>query len=317
MQAISRRGFIGGVAMAGMAGMMAMAGAGAAPRPGGPAAAGAPRRVVLRGGPGVPALGMGSWHLGQGRHPAAQEIQALRTGLELGLDLIDTAEMYGDGAAEHLIGQAIQGTRRPYLVSKVLPSHADTRGVARACDASLRRLGVERLDLYLLHWRGRVPLAETVAAFEALRAAGKIAAWGVSNFDVADMEELWRVPDGERCVVDQVLYNVGSRGIEFDLLPWCQRHQVAVMAYSPLGSRALLGNAVLARIAARHGVDAPAVALAWAIRSGRVIAIPESGSPGHVRANAAALSLRLAAADLAELDVAFPPPTRKQPLDVL
>lgn len=277
-----------------------------------------PPRVRLRDGRAVPALGMGSWNLGQGRHPAAQEIEALRTGLALGMSLVDTAEMYGDGKSEQLIGQALHGVHeRPFLVSKVLPSHATARGIPRACDASLERLGVERLDLYLLHWRGGGPLEEVVAAFEKLRQAGKIADWGVSNFDVEDMEELWRVPGGERCLVNQVLYHVGSRGIEFDLLPWCRGHDVAVMAYSPLGSRALLGDATLARIGQAHGAAPTAVALAWAIRSGEVIAIPESGTPAHVRENAAALALELTDADLAALDRAFPPPRRKQPLDVL
>ncbi len=310
---LSRREFTHGgllLALSAMSGTLAAA-------PGTGASAASPT-VKLRNGRNVPALGMGSWHLGQGQHPAAQEIDALRTGLSLGMGLIDTAEMYGDGKSEQLIGQALQGVHeRPYLVSKVLPSHASARGIPRACEASLERLGVERLDLYLLHWRGGARLDEVVPAFEQLRQAGKIAEWGVSNFDVDDMQDLWRVPGGERCLVNQVLYNVGSRGIEFDLLPWCRDHGVAVMAYSPLGSRALLGNATLARIGQAHGVAPTAVALAWAIRSGHVVAIPESGTPAHVRENAAALTLKLRDADLAELDRAFPPPRRKQPLDVL
>lgn len=273
--------------------------------------------VLLRTGHRVAALGLGSWNLGQGRHPPHQEIEALRTGQQLGMRLIDTAEMYGNGRSEQLIGQAIDSALAPYLVSKVLPSNASARGIARACEASLQRLGVRTLDLYLLHWRGGSDLAEVVAAFEALRDAGKIRDWGVSNFDVDDMQDLWRIDGGQRCLVNQVLYHAGSRGIEFDLLPWCADHEVTVMAYSPLGSRALLDHPVLHAIGARRGVAATAVALAWAIRSGQVIAIPESGTPAHVRENAAACTLQLDAQDLAALDSAFPPPTRKQPLDLL
>ncbi|CAD2244844.1 aldo/keto reductase [Xanthomonas arboricola] len=273
--------------------------------------------VRLRNGRSVPALGLGSWNLGQGRHPPQQEIDALQTGQQLGMRLIDTAEMYGNGRSEQLIGQAMDSAQRPYLVSKVLPSNASARGIARACEASLQRLGVRTLDLYLLHWRGGSDLREVVDAFEALRDAGKIRDWGVSNFDVEDMQELWEIEGGQHCLVNQVLYHAGSRGIEFDLLPWCAQHEVTVMAYSPLGSRALLDHPVLHAIGERRGVAATAVALAWAIRSGQVIAIPESGTPAHVRANAAACTLQLDAQDLAALDRAFPPPTRKQPLDLL
>ncbi|WP_372391344.1 aldo/keto reductase [Xanthomonas sp. NCPPB 3582] len=273
--------------------------------------------VQLRNGRQAPALGLGSWNLGQGRHPPQQEIEALQTGQQLGMRLIDTAEMYGNGRSEQLIGQAIDTAQPPYLVSKVLPSNASARGIARACEASLQRLGVRSLDLYLLHWRGGSDLAEVVDAFEALRDAGKIRDWGVSNFDVDDMEELWAVDGGARCLVNQVLYHAGSRGIEFDLLPWCAEQAVTVMAYSPLGSRALLDHPVLHAIGKRRGVAATTIALAWAIRSGKVIAIPESGTPEHVRANAAACSLHLQAQDLEELDRAFPPPTRKQALDLL
>ncbi|MEE7548208.1 aldo/keto reductase, partial [Xanthomonas sp. Kuri4-1] len=202
-------------------------------------------------------LGLGSWNLGQQRRAPAQERAALREGQALGMRLIDTAEMYGDGRSEQLIAEALDPQQPPYLVSKVLPSSASASGIARACDASLRRLGVARLDLYLLHWRGGSDLPEVVAAFEALREAGKIGDWGVSNFDVDDMEDLWRVDGGDRCVVNQVLYHAGSRGIEYDLLPWCDAHAVTVMAYSPLGSRALLGHPVLEAVAHRYGVAAP------------------------------------------------------------
>lgn len=263
-------------------------------------------------------LGMGSWHLGQGRRDADSEIDALTTGVALGLTLIDTAEMYGDGASEELIGAALPAMpARPLLVSKVLPHNASRRGVLRACEASRERLGVECIDLYLLHWRGGVPLAETVAAFEELRAQGRIRHWGVSNFDTDDMQELWRVPQGRNCAVNQVLYNVRSRGIEFDLLPWCREHGVGVMAYCPLGQGGVLQDAALQAIGARYGVPAATVALAWALRDPMVMAIPESGSAEHVRANARALALQLDARDLAAIDAASPPPRRKQPLDVL
>lgn len=266
-------------------------------------------------------LGMGTWHLGQGRRNRQAEIRALTAGVELGLTLIDTAEMYGDGLAEELIGAALRqlpaGGPRPFLVSKVLPHNASRRGVLRAFEASRGRLGVECIDLYLLHWRGGTPLAETVAAFEELKAGGRIRHWGVSNFDTDDMQELWRVPQGRNCAANQVLYHVRSRGIEYDLLPWCRAHGVAVMAYCPLGHGDLIGDPLLARIGAKHGVSGSAVALAWAMRSGQAIAIPESGSAAHVQANAAALSLLLDAEDLARIDAASPPPRRKQPLDIL
>lgn len=263
-------------------------------------------------------LGMGSWHLGQGRRDWDSEAQALATGAGLGMTLIDTAEMYGDGLSEELIGDALRGMpAKPFLVSKVLPHNASRRGVPRAFEASRQRLGVDCIDLYLLHWRGSVPLAETVAAFEELKAEGKICHWGVSNFDTDDMQELWRVPQGRECVANQVLYNVRSRGIEYDLLPWCRGHGVGVMAYCPLGHRDLIDDPLLEEIGGRHGVSAAAVALAWALRHGHVVVIPESGSAEHVRANAAALSLVLDAQDLAAIDAASPPPRRKQPLDML
>jgi len=262
--------------------------------------------VKLPDGTLAPALGQGSWHLGQGRHPDAVEEEALRTGLTLGMTLIDTAEVYGGGRSEQLVGRVIAGQReRVFLVSKVPPHHTAGNGVARACQASLARLGTDHLDLYLLHWRGGENLAGVVAAFEELRAAGKIRAWGVSNFNVRDMEELFRVPHGDRCATNQVLYNLGSRGIERDLLPWCARRGMPVMGYTPLGNN-LVRDPVLARIGAAHGCTAAAVALAWAIRGGNVIAIPESGSPAHVRENAVALSLALTPQELQTLDAAHP-----------
>jgi diketogulonate reductase-like aldo/keto reductase len=278
----------------------------------GAASNGAGRMVKFRDGTIAPALGQGSWHLAQGRHPEAVEEEALRTGLSLGMTLIDTAEAYGNGRSEELIGHVIAGQRdRVFLVSKVLPDHVTGNGIASACEASLARLGTDHLDLYLLHWRnGVTDLSGVVAAFESLRAAGKIRAWGVSNFKVSDMEDLFRVPHGDRCATNQVLYNVGSRGIEHDLLPWCEQRGMPVMAYSPLGGASLLRDPTLARIGAAHGCSAAAVALAWAIRSGNVIAIPESGSAAHAKENAVALSLTLTPQELQILDAAHPPPDR-------
>jgi diketogulonate reductase-like aldo/keto reductase len=267
------------------------------------------RTVKFRDGTIVPALGQGSARLGHGKHPQAAEEEALRTGLALGMTLIDTAEVYG---SEEFIGRAIAGQRdRVFLVSKVWQTHVAGDGIARACEASLTRLGTDHLDLYLLHWPQKaVGLPSIVAAFESLRAKGKIRAWGVSNFTVLDMEELFRVPDGDRCATDQVPYSIGDRRIERDLLPWCERHGVPVMAYSPLGGAGakVLSDPTLARIAAAHGCSAAAVALAWAIRGGNVIAIPESGSVAHVKENAVALSLMLTPQELQALDTAHAPP---------
>jgi len=259
------------------------------------ASASVERTVKFRDGTIVPVLGQGSWHLAQGRHPAAEEEEALRTGLSLGMTLIDTAEIYSDGHSEELISRVIAGQRdRVFLVSKVPPTHVMGDGMARACEASLARLGTDHLDLYLLHWRNSdTDLSAVVAGFENLRASGKIRAWGVSNFKVSDMEDLFRVPQGDHCATNQVRYNLGHRGIEYDLLPWCERHGIPVMAYSPLGGpdADLLRDATLGRIGAAHGCSAAAAALAWTIRSGHVIAIPESGSVAHVKENAVVLSL--------------------------
>jgi diketogulonate reductase-like aldo/keto reductase len=269
------------------------------------------RAVRLRDGAIVPALGLGSARLAQGRHPEAIEEEALRTGLSLGMTLIDTAEVYSNGHSEELIGRVVAGQRdNVFLVSKVWPSHVAGNGIARACEASLARLGTDHLDLYLLHWPNGIidDLSRIVAGFESLRAAGKIRAWGVSNFTVSDMENLFRVPHGDRCATNQVLYNISNRGIEDDLLPWCEKRGMPVMAYAPLGESSLVHDPTLARIGAAYGCSAAAVALAWAIRSGNVIAIPESGSPTHVKENAVALSLTLAQRDLQTLDAAYPPP---------
>jgi diketogulonate reductase-like aldo/keto reductase len=269
------------------------------------------RAVRLRDGAIVPALGLGSARLAQGRHPEAIEEEALRTGLSLGMTLIDTAEVYSNGHSEELIGRVVAGQRdHVFLVSKVWPSHVAGDGIARACEASLARLGTDHLDLYLLHWPNGIidDLSRIVAGFESLRAAGKIRAWGVSNFTVSDMENLFRVPHGNRCATNQVLYNISNRGIEDDLLPWCEKRGMPVMAYAPLGESSLVHDPTLARIGAAYGCSAAAVALAWAIRSGKVIAIPESGSPTHVKENAVALSLTLTQLDLQTLDAAYPPP---------
>jgi diketogulonate reductase-like aldo/keto reductase len=270
--------------------------------------------VKFRDGTNVTALGQGSAGLGQGRHPAAAEAEALRTGIALGMNLIDTAELYGGGRSETAIGKVISGQRdRVFLVSKVWPDHVAGDGIARACDGSLARLGTDHLDLYLLHWPAPgAGLSSIVAGFESLRAAGKIRGWGVSNFTVSDMEDLFRVPNGNRCATNQVPYNLGNRTIERDLLPWCAQHGMPVMAYSPLGGSGanLLRDPTLARIGAAHKCSAAAVALAWTIRSGRVIAIPESGSAEHVKENAVALSLTLTPDDLQALDAAYPPPRR-------
>jgi diketogulonate reductase-like aldo/keto reductase len=287
---------------------MVMASASAFSQTGG-AAPNEGRSVKLRDGRSVPAVGQGSARLAHGRHPPAEEEAALRTGLDLGMTLIDTAEIYG---SEELIGRVIAGQRdRVYLVSKVWPSHVGGDGIARACAASLKRLKTDHLDLYLLHWPNGVrDYGHVVSAFEDLRAGGKIRAWGVSNFKVAEMEKLLRVPQGDRCAMNQVSYSLDDRGIERDLLAWCERHDVAVMAYSPLGGpgAGILRNPALTQIGAAHGCSAAAVALAWTIRSGRVIAIPESGSVDHVKENAVAASLTLTPAELAALDTTFPPP---------
>jgi diketogulonate reductase-like aldo/keto reductase len=274
------------------------------------AATGAARTVKFRDGIVVPAIGQGSWHIGQGRHPATDEEESLRTGLSLGMRLIDTSGNYGEGRSEELIKRVIAGQRdRAFVVSKVEADEVTGDAMARACEASLTRLGTDHLDLYLLH--SPTPNAEpseVVAGFESLRAAGKIRAWGVSNFTVTQMEDLFHIPQGDRCVTNQVFYNLDGRSIERDLLPWCERHRMPVMAYSPLGGlgASLLGDPNLGRIAAAHACSAAAVALAWTIRGGNVIAIPESGSVAHVKENAVALSLTLTPQELQTLDAAHP-----------
>lgn len=266
----------------------------------------------------VAALGQGTWHMGESRASASDEVRALQIGIDHGMTLIDTAEMYADGGAETVVGEAIKGRRDTvFLVSKVLPSNASRSGTIAACEASLKRLGTDRIDLYLLHWRGRYRLAETVAAFEELRATGKIGAWGVSNFDVDDMEELLAVPGGGNVATNQVLYNLARRGIEFDLLPWSDRRGIPTMAYSPLDEGRLLRHPTLAQIAAAHGATAAQVALAFVLSRDNVVAIPKSGSPARVEENRKAADLKLTAEDVAALDAAFPPPPRKRPLEMI
>jgi diketogulonate reductase-like aldo/keto reductase len=275
------------------------------------------RTITLPSGRDIPVLGQGTWHMGEDRRRRKEEIAALRLGIELGMTLIDTAEMYGDGETEELVGEAIEGMRDDvFLVSKVLPEHATFSGTIQACDRSLMRLGVDELDLYLLHWRGAVPLEQTVNAFTTLVNGGKIRAWGVSNFDVADMEELVGFPDGNEVATDQTLYNLEYRGIEFDLLPWCERRGIPIMAYSPIEQGRLLAHPALRAIGVRHQATPAQVALAWVLRRDDVCAIPRASNPAHVRENRSAAGIRLTKADLAELDRAFPPPTRKQPLSM-
>jgi diketogulonate reductase-like aldo/keto reductase len=272
----------------------------------------------LPSGETVAALGQGTWYLGESPQRRRHEIAALRLGLDLGMTLIDTAEMYGNGAAEKLVGEAIAGRRQEvFLVSKVLPQHATARGTIAACEGSLRRLNTDVIDLYLLHWRGRVPLWETLDAFVTLIEAGKIRYWGVSNFDVIDMEELRMLPGGDEVATDQVLYNLTRRGIEADLLPMCQQRHVPIMAYSPIEQGRLLDHPGLLRVAARHHATPAQVALAWVLRVEGAIAIPRSGTPEHVRDNCAALDVRFSKDDLAELDRAFPLPNGKVPLEML
>jgi diketogulonate reductase-like aldo/keto reductase len=273
----------------------------------------AERTVKLPNGTAVSALGQGCWHLGQGRHSEATETEAIRAGIALGMTLIDTSGNYGNGKSEEFLGRALRGQRnRVFLVTKVESDEVDGEGIARACKASLARLKTDSVDLYLLHAPVRsAQLPHVVSELEKLRAAKKIRAWGVSNFNKDQMEELFRIPEAEHCVTNQVAYSLKNRGIERDLLPWCKQHNMPVMAYSPLGgdNSPLTSDRTLAQIGAAHGCSAAAVALAWVIRSGDIIAIPESGSPGHTKENAAALSTALTPQDLEALNKAYPGPS--------
>jgi diketogulonate reductase-like aldo/keto reductase len=276
--------------------------------------------VALPGGERVSALGIGTWNMGDSRHKRADEIASLQMAVDLGMSVVDTAEMYGNGAAETVVAEAL-GDRRDdiFLVSKVLPQHATKRGTISACEASLRRLKTDRLDLYLLHWRGGVPLTDTLDAFDALVRDGKIRHWGVSNFDVNDMEELMGLGTAARATpaANQVLYNLMRRGIEYDLLPWCRDRNIPIMAYSPLEQGRLLRHKTLRSIAERRRATPAQVALAWILRQPDVIAIPKAGHVERVRENRGALEVELAADELVELDEVFRPPSRKTALDMI
>ena len=284
------------------------------------------RTVTLPDGKHVPALGQGTWRMGESKSARAREVAALRLGIELGMSLIDTAEMYGDGGAEEVVAEAIHGQHEGvFVVTKVYPHNASREKLPKACERSLKRLRINAIDLYLLHWRERTPpLEETVETFENLRAAGKIKRWGVSNFDVEDMKELLSLQDGRKCAANQVLYNLQNREIEFDLLPFLtsnikpQTSHIPVMAYSPVGhSGALLKNSMLKKIAKRHEATPGQMALAWVLRQPNVIAIPKASTEAHVRDNAASLEIKPTKEDLADLDREFPPPTSKKSLPML
>jgi diketogulonate reductase-like aldo/keto reductase len=275
-------------------------------------------QVTLPSGERVPAFGQGTWHMGEDRRRAAAEAAALRLGIELGMTLIDTAEMYGNGRAEEIVAEAAQGERdRLFIVSKVLPYNASQKGVVEACERSLKRLKTDRIDLYLLHWRGAVPLADTLAGFARLQRDGKIRHHGVSNFDLDDMKEWVGLAGGETVAANQILYNLTRRGPEFELIPWCHERQIAIMAYTPLGQGRMLQDKALAEVAARHGASPAQVALAWLLRRDGMMVIPKATQPEHVRDNRSALELRLTADDLGVIDRAFPPPKGRSALGML
>lgn len=277
-----------------------------------------PRSVSLRSGEKIVALGQGTWHFAESPGYRAEEITAIRLGIDLGMTVIDTAEMYGNGAAEVLVGEAIAGRRNEvFLVDKVLPHHATRVGTVRACQASLGRLGVDYIDLCLLHWRGSIPLIETIQGFADLKLHGMIRHWGVSNLDIDDMIELSGVPGGNEVETNQILYNLTRRGPEYALIPWLSQHRILTMAYSPIEQGRLLTNPALRPIAQRHNATPAQIALAWVLQHDGVAAIPRARTPSHVRQNAAARDIELTRNDLRDLDRAFPPPTRPTPLEVL
>lgn len=281
-------------------------------------------QTVTIAGQTVPAIGMGTWHMGDDPSKETAEINAIHAGLEAGAKVIDTAEMYGSGNAETLVGKAIKGVPRDqlYLISKVLPSNASKANMERSLDASLKRLGVDAVDLYLYHWRGTVPLAETVSELQRLTEKGKTKAWGISNFDVSDLEELWALPDGNKAAANEDLYNLGSRGVEFSLLDWQADHQLPFIAYSPVGAPDQIGTHLgedknVLTVAKRHNVSAYQILLAWVVQHPQILAIPQTSNAEHAAANVRAGDLTLTKDDLALLDESFPAPTEKQPLDVL
>nr|WP_314458734.1 aldo/keto reductase [uncultured Clostridium sp.] len=280
--------------------------------------------VMLPDGTAVPSLGQGTWFLGERKNRRKEELDSLKAGISAGMTLLDTAEMYGDGKAEEILGEAIQDFDRSslFLVSKVYPHNAGRKNIFKSCIQTLERLNTDYLDLYLLHWRGSIPLSETVECMEQLKKEGKIRRWGVSNFDTADMKELWNVPGGNNCQINQVLYHVASRGIEYDLIPWMEEHKVPVMAYCPLAQagdlkRGLYENPVLIRIADAHQCTVSNILLAFVIRSKHVVAIPRTGNKDHALDNAKAWEVELTKDELIEIDQAFPAPVRKTYLDIV
>ncbi|WP_125681726.1 aldo/keto reductase [Levilactobacillus yonginensis] len=280
--------------------------------------------TVKIAGKTVPAIGIGTWHMGDRADQRENEIAAIQAGLAAGARVVDTAEMYGSGRSETLVGEALAGSKRDdlFLISKVLPENASKQRMETSLDASLRRLRTDYLDLYLYHWRGNVPLAETVAELQRLQTTGKIHAWGVSNFDVADLDELWALPQGNRAVANEDLYHLGSRGLDFAVLPWQREHQLPLIAYSPIAQgdawgHQLTTNAVVKELAATHGVGVYQILLAWVIRNSQVLAIPQTSSVLHMEQNVAAADLTLTATELTALDEQFPRPTHKESLDVL
>ena len=281
------------------------------------------RTTPLPSGRTVPVLGQGTWRMGEDRSRRQTEVAALRYGLDLGMTLIDTAEMYGEGGAEEVVAEAIAGRREEvFVVSKVYPHNATRRRVIEACERSLRRLKTDYIDLYLLHWIGDVPFAETVEAFQQLKEAGKILEHGVSNFDVSDMEEWMALPGGDEVATNQVLYNLAYRGIEWELIPWSRERRIPIMAYSPVAQKTveqkqMFNDPNLKSVAAEHGVTPAQIALAWVLRHKDIIAIPKASQPQHIRENRAALDIKLTDDDLAKLDKSFPPPKRKIPLEML
>ena len=276
------------------------------------------KTVTFPNGSIVPALGQGTWGMGEGISPADIEADSLRAGLDLGLKLIDTAEMYGNGGSERVVGKALAGRRDDaFVVSKVLPSHASRKGTIEACERSLKNLKIEKIDLYLLHWQSSVPLSETVEALEKLVTQGKIGAWGVSNFDTALMENLAQIAPKGHIATNQILYNLSRRGPEFDLIPWCEDHNIPVMAYAPIEQGRIMKNHDLLDLAGKLNVAPSVLALAWVIRNPLMIAIPKTSSIKHLRENTKALDLTLDQDVLQRLDKIFLPPTRKQPLEVI
>ena len=274
--------------------------------------------LELPSGETVPRLGLGTWRMGESRRARAQEIAAIELGIDLGMTLIDTAELYADGGAEEVVGEAIAGRRdQVFIVSKVKPENSSRAGTIAACKRSLKHLGIDQIDLYLLHWRGPHPLKETLAGFETLHGDGLIKAWGVSNFDVGDMEELFALPGGVAVATNQVLYNLATRGIEADLLPWSRAHGIPIMAYTPIDRGRILRNRALAAVAARHDATPAQIALAWVLRHEDMMVIPKASNEAHVRENRAALDVALTADDLAELNEAFPPPVGATSLEML